>query len=210
MVDHLLDLGVGSDVISDWDCRDVNWIHAFVIWMPRGIMRPVKRMPTIWSFLPARIRLRSVLVSLTVRFPIVSSASSLDAATRRSTTEVPGGGGGWTMIVVESDAVSAPSLAVNIRTYVPAWPNDACVSTAFAFWKVTVPGPLETLHVTVTAAGGLGRPSSVTVPSSEAPKRMLAVAFGPASTTGAVLIRTVTVMESDALKAPSFAVSRST
>ena len=39
------------------------------------------------------------------------------------------------------------------------------VSTALALPKVTVPGPLTLLQVAVVAAGGLGRPSSVTVPS---------------------------------------------
>ena len=50
----------------------------------------------------------------------------------------------------------------------PATEKLALVSTAFAFPKVTVPGPLTFDHVVVTAAGGFGSPSSVTVPSSDA------------------------------------------
>ena len=40
----------------------------------------------------------------------------------------------------------------------------AVVSTALAFPKVAVPGPLTSLQIVVTVPGGFGRPSSVTVP----------------------------------------------
>ena len=63
----------------------------------------------------------------------------------------------------------------------------AGVPAALAFWNVTVPGPLPLLQVVVTAPGGLGSPSSVTVPSSVAPAGSVMVWSSPASTTGAVL-----------------------
>ena len=42
------------------------------------------------------------------------------------------------------------------------------VLAAFALPKVTVPGPLTFDQVTVVEAGGLGNPSSLTVPDSVA------------------------------------------
>ena len=47
----------------------------------------------------------------------------------------------------------------------PAAEKLAVVSTALESPKVTVPGPDVLVHLVVTAPGGLGRPSSVTVPS---------------------------------------------
>ena len=46
----------------------------------------------------------------------------------------------------------------------PATEKVAVVVFAVGLAKVTVPGPLSFDHVTVTVAGGLGKPSSVTVP----------------------------------------------
>ena len=61
----------------------------------------------------------------------------------------------------------SPSLAVNLRTYVPAIVNVAVVSTADESLKVTVPGPEVLVHVVVNVPLA-GKPSSETVPSSEA------------------------------------------
>ena len=60
------------------------------------------------------------------------------------------------------------------------------MSTADAFANVTVPGPSYFDQVVVTAPGGVGNPSSVTVPSSDAVSGSVTVRAGPASTTGAV------------------------
>ena len=52
--------------------------------------------------------------------------------------------------------VNTESLAVKLRTYVPAWLNDAVVAAALALPNVTVPGPLAFVHAYVNAPGGLG------------------------------------------------------
>ena len=61
----------------------------------------------------------------------------------------------------------------------------ALVSTAEGLPNVAVPGPLNCDHAVVTAAGGFGRPSSVTVPLSAAALGKTTVCAGPALTTGA-------------------------
>src|SRR5436190_18602553 len=61
----------------------------------------------------------------------------------------------------------------------------AWVSTAAGFWKLTGPGPLSSVQLLVVAAGGLGRPSSLTVASSAAAAGSVTVRSGPAFTTGA-------------------------
>jgi len=66
--------------------------------------------------------------------------------------------------VLVSLASNAPSLAVRRNTYTPSAPNVAGVLAAWALPKVTVSGPLSLDQVIVTALGGLGKPSSVTVP----------------------------------------------
>ena len=91
------------------------------------------------------------------------------------------------MIVISSAAVKALSLAVRRSTYVPAAEKLAVVSTAAALPNVTVPGPLTSVQVVVTVAGGFGKPSSVTVPSSVAAAGKVIVWSGPALTTGAWL-----------------------
>ena len=63
---------------------------------------------------------------------------------------------------------SAVSDAVSASVYVPGAENVAVVSTAFAFAKLTVPGPDCWLQVTCTLASGTGVSSSITVPSSVA------------------------------------------
>ncbi len=78
------------------------------------------------------------------------------------------GGPGLTVTVMSSLTLSALSSAVRRRTYVPSVEKLAVVSTALASPKVTVPGPLTWLQVVVTAPGGFGSPSSLTVPSSVA------------------------------------------
>ncbi len=93
----------------------------------------------------------------------------------------------------------------------PATEKLAVVSTNVALPKVTVPGPLIWVHVVVTTPGGLGKPSSVTVPSSAALAGRAIVWSAPALTTGAWFAGcTVTVTSSNALSALSFAVSRRT
>ena len=67
----------------------------------------------------------------------------------------------------------------------PAAEKLAVVSTAFGLPKLTVPGPLTLLQVVVTTPGGFGRPSSLTVPSSEAELGSVIVWPDPALTTGA-------------------------
>src|SRR5687768_4770215 len=78
------------------------------------------------------------------------------------------GGATSTVIVMSSDAETAPSSAVSRRIYVPAAEKVAVVSTADALSNVTVPGPLTNVHSVATAPGGFGSPSSVTVPSRAA------------------------------------------
>ncbi len=69
------------------------------------------------------------------------------------------------MTLMSSLVDSTLSLAVSRRTYVPAVEKVAVVEAALALAKVTVPGPLTTVHAMVRVPGGLGKPSSVTVPT---------------------------------------------
>ncbi len=84
------------------------------------------------------------------------------------------------------------------------------MSTAFESANVTPPGPLDFVHVAVTAPGGFGSPSSFTVPSSDADAGSVMDRFGPASTVGGVLgpVRTVIRTESATAIAPSSATRR--
>ena len=66
----------------------------------------------------------------------------------------------------------------------PADEKLAVVSTALALPKVTVPGPLNLVQVWVTVLPE-GRPSSVTVPSSDADAGSVTLASVPALTVGA-------------------------
>ena len=61
--------------------------------------------------------------------------------------------------------------------------NEAVVSMALASVKVTMPGPLNWVQVTMTVDGS-GRPSSVTVASRLALAGSTMVWSSPASTTG--------------------------
>jgi hypothetical protein len=67
------------------------------------------------------------------------------------------------------------------------------------------------LHVVVNAPGGFGRPSSLTVPDSDADPGSTIAWSPPAFTSGAWFAAgfTVTTMSSDAFSAPSFALSLS-
>src|SRR4051812_23588666 len=56
------------------------------------------------------------------------------------------------------------SLPVSRSVYVPGTLKLACVSAAFALTKLTAPGPLSSVQVAVVAAGGVGCPSSLTLP----------------------------------------------
>ena len=66
------------------------------------------------------------------------------------------------MIVTSELDVSAVSVAVSRRTYVPEVENDAVVFSAFGVPNVTVPGPLNFDQVVCRIP--LGKPSSVAVP----------------------------------------------
>ncbi len=90
-----------------------------------------------------------------------------------------------TVIVISSAVFRTLSFAVSRSTYVPAAEKLAVVSTAAALPNVTVPGPLTCVQAVVTVAGGVGNPSSVTVPSSVATAGRVIVWSGPALTTGA-------------------------
>src|SRR5262245_56833801 len=74
-------------------------------------------------------------------------------------------GGALTKIETSSSTEPEPSLAGRRRTYEPPSEKLAVVSIALALPNVTDPGPLTFDHVVLTVPGGLGRPSSVTVPS---------------------------------------------
>ena len=67
------------------------------------------------------------------------------------------------MIVTSALVDKMPSVAVNRSTYVPASEKLAVVLSALTLPKVTVPGPLNFDHVTVSVLP-TGRPSSVAVP----------------------------------------------
>ena len=84
------------------------------------------------------------------------------------------------------------------------------VSAAVGAAKVTVPGPLCSVHCSVAAAG---IPSSVTVASSAASSSGSVIVWSvPASTLGAVLpaVSTLIVTSSKAVSSVSSAVRRST
>ena len=93
---------------------------------------------------------------------------------------------GETVTWVSAYDDSAPSLAVRRRMYTPAVEKLAVVTAALGLAKVTVPGPEVLVHAIVNT-GGVGRPSSVTVPFSAALAGRVTVKFGPALTTGAWL-----------------------
>src|SRR5690606_4894592 len=94
---------------------------------------------------------------------------------------------GLTSTVTSSATASAASLAISRSTYVPGALKLAVVVAALRPWKVTVPGPLTTLHDSVVKPGGLGRPSSLTVPRRMADDGCLTLVSEPAETTGAAL-----------------------
>jgi hypothetical protein len=89
------------------------------------------------------------------------------------------------MIVTSSLPDRALSLAVSLSTYAPAAEKETVVLTELALPNVTVPGPLTILQVVVTAPGGFGNPSSLTVPLKLAFDGKVIVWSAPAFTTGA-------------------------
>jgi hypothetical protein len=97
---------------------------------------------------------------------------------------------GLTTTAMSSLLETALSLAVSRNTYVPTAENNTVVLTTSGSVNVTVPGPLTCVHVTVTVAGGLGNPSSVTVPFNKALAGSVIVWSAPASTTGGWLVAT--------------------
>ena len=66
-------------------------------------------------------------------------------------------------------ADNTESEAVNRSTYTPAVVNVAVVDSSFGLANVVDPGPDTCDHVTVTVAGGAGRPSSDAEPTNAAP-----------------------------------------
>ena len=64
----------------------------------------------------------------------------------------------------------------------------AVVETAFGLPKATVPAPLIWLHVVVVTPGGLGFPSSVTLPLKLTITGQITVWFVPADTMGAMFV----------------------
>src|SRR6266487_6942868 len=72
------------------------------------------------------------------------------------------------MTVRSSLADDAPSLEVSRNVYVPAVEKLAVVCRALALAKFTVPGPLNLVQPNVSSPGGMGNPSSFTVPFSVA------------------------------------------
>ena len=68
-----------------------------------------------------------------------------------------------TVIVTSAELESSLSLAVSRITYIPAAEKLAVVLNALTLPNVTVPGPLNFDHVTVSVLP-TGRPSSVAVP----------------------------------------------
>ena len=115
-----------------------------------------------------------------------------------------------TVTVVVSLGLNAESLALRLKTYVPATLKDAVVEAALGFPKVTVPGPLTLIQLEVNVEPW-GRPSSVAVPLSVAEAGRVIVRSGPAFTCGATFSAiTVTVAVSLALKAESLALRRKT
>ena len=80
-----------------------------------------------------------------------------------TTTEFPVMAPALTKIVTSSLEDEAPSLPVNRSPYVPAAEKLAVVLGALTLPNVTVPGPLNFDHVTVSVLPA-GRPSSVAVP----------------------------------------------
>ena len=124
------------------------------------------------------------------------------------------GGAGFTVMATSSLADRALSFPVRRRTYEPDVENVAVVAAAFGLAKVTVPGPLTIDQVMVTALGGFGSPSSVTVPARVAAAGKVTVRSGPALTTGAWLTGgagfTVMATSSLADRALSFPVRRRT
>ena len=84
------------------------------------------------------------------------------------------------------------------------------VARAFGFEKVTVPVPLNLLHVTLSVLPS-GRPSSVAVPIRATVAGKVMVCADPALTTGARLPESTTIVTSEVeLRAPSLAVRRRT
>ena len=81
---------------------------------------------------------------------------------------------GFTITTTSSNADSALSLAVSRSVYVPGAENVAVVAFALGLANVTVPDPINSDQVVGTVAGGLGSPSSVTVPASSRSTRTLA------------------------------------
>ena len=86
-----------------------------------------------------------------------------NAMTLGGPASTTGGAGVVTTIVTSLLANKRPSLAVSRSTYVPAAEKLAVVLSALTFPKITVPGPLNIDHITVSLLPA-GRPPSVAVP----------------------------------------------
>src|SRR6266508_3951627 len=155
-----------------------NCNQAFVIVAPAGIDSGRKRIPTVSGWPPSRTNSRSLLPRSTVPSGR-SSASSLPTLTRASTTAA------LTVTVTSSLADRSPSLAVSRNTYVPLSLKLTLVSTLPGLANCApAAGPLTSDQATVTAPGGFGNPSSVTVPSSSAGVPTVVTWSAPSDTDG--------------------------
>src|SRR3954468_21042559 len=103
---------------------------------------------------PLRLPLR-----VTVNVPVSAPGSDASGSVAAIVTV----GRVATIIVTSSLLLSSPSFAVRRNTYVPLAEKLAVVESADVLPKVTVPGPLNLLHVVVKLRPA-GRPSSDALP----------------------------------------------
>lgn len=120
--------------------------------------------------------------SLTVPCSVAVAGKVMVKFSLASTT----GGSFLGMIVMVSVSVTmrSLSLALSCRVYSPVCEKVAVVLSALLLAKLTAPAPLCLLHVTITTLGGLGKPSSLTVPARETGPGKVTVCASPASTVG--------------------------
>src|SRR5262245_32321855 len=96
-------------------------------------------------------------------------------------------GSGLTVTATSELLERSLSLAVRRSRYVPGALKAAVVDRFDVLPNTTGPGPLDRLHCVVSAAGGLGRPSSNADPLSDAVAGSVIVIGVPALTPGGSL-----------------------
>jgi len=94
-------------------------------------------------------------------------------------------GSGWAVRTMSSEDERTESLTVIRSTYVPEALKLAGVLARWRLVKLTVPGPLISLQLTLRVFPAGGNPSSVTDPSKLAAAGNVMAWSGPALTTGA-------------------------